>query len=67
MWLLNLWEEKHLVSVVAEKIYGVLRKIYYGVLKKNGLLIADTKVERELDNPLAAVQMGIDLCESTRP
>ena len=29
------------------------------MLKKNGLLITDIKGERELDNPLAAVQMGL--------
>ncbi len=43
---------------------GSLKRMFTGVLRKNGLLPATSRIvvtlgERELDNPLAAVQMGL--------
>ena len=55
----NLWVEKHLVTVVADQIFGHLLKIFIGVKKMNGLKITATPVKEFLETPLGAVQMGL--------
>ena len=59
MLLLNQWVEKPLVLVVDVLIFGPQKKIFIGVQKQNGLDNKRYTGERELENPLAAVQMGL--------
>ena len=44
-----------------EKIYGIQKKMFTGVLKKNGYKTKDTNNgdRKSLANPLAAVVMGL--------
>ncbi len=50
---------KTLASAVDVRIFGSLRKIFTGVLKASGLDDKRYSGDRELENPLAAVQMGL--------
>ena len=40
-------------------MYGNLRKMFTGEMKVNGLEISVISGDRDLENPLAAVQMGL--------
>jgi catalase (peroxidase I) len=53
------WVLKLLVLVVDAKISGNPKKIFTGVLKIPGLGDKRYSGERQLENPLAAVQMGL--------
>ena len=48
------------------KIYGILKKIFIGVRKKKCLATIDMLVKGFLNNPLAAVQMGLIYVKPSR-
>ena len=56
---LNPWASKLLVLVVDVKMSGNQRKMCIGVPKENGWATNAISGDRELENPLAAVQMGL--------
>jgi catalase-peroxidase len=62
-WLMNPWALKRSVLPEAVKTSGILKKTLTGAVKRNGLLppkpLQRRQGSRSLENPLAAVQMGL--------